>query len=688
MRTVLSLIVLSAWCLPSLAYGDVERMRAIEGLPESSLSLGPDREASRPTRQAAMTPRRAPIAVHMSPGVARFREPVNQACLADNEAFKGALACVPLGDHGTLPAAWNDRATALRLGPDVVVDLFDGPDLTGGSVTVFASESRLSRLGFGARASSMRVRSLSASPTTTRTSRSEAARFLISATYGPTMAEIERVASIGPEVWLDQQFRTQPQERHWTYVVERRGPIGCNPCNSRFINAAMESFWDQAVRGPDQLRQRTVFALSQLFVVSTVNSAVEIQEDAHAGYLDVLSRNAFGNYRTLLEEVTLHPTMGQYLSHFRNQKGDPVSGRVPDENYAREVMQLFSIGLWELNQDGTRRKDARGNDIPSYGQDDVMGLARVLTGWGWAFVGGDSGPTESNWNGWTGNAQGANWNRSMQLYPQYHSNEEKRFLGAVIPVNSDGHRSLDLALDRLFEHPNTAPFVATQLIKRFVTSNPSPAYVSRVAATFANNGSGVRGDMQAVLRAILLDTEAQRGDQRNAEASGRLREPMVRFGQWMRAFNWRPTNDVFAIWNLEDPVSSLGQNPLRAPSVFNWYQPDYAPPGAVKARGLTAPEFQITHETTVTGYANFIVWIVERGFGNARPDYAAELALAGTPTALVDRLNLLLVAGRLSGANRSLIIDAVGAVPSSSPATRVHTAIALTMLTPEFQVQK
>ena len=619
----------------------------------------------------------------------RARMPVisNAACLFDSGSMKGAYICIPAGDHASLPAGWNDRAQALLLAPDVVVDVFDAGGLTGASTTVFATESSLARMGLGARASSMRVRAI-APPSSGVTSKTDAARFLMQATWGPTMGEIDRVAAIGPEAWLQEQFATSPRDSHWTYVVERKGPIGCNPCNSQYINATMESFWDQAVQGPDQLRQRMVFALSQVFVVSTVNSAVEIQADAHAAYLDVLSRNAFGNYRTLLEDVTLHPTMAHYLSHFANEKEDPVTGRIPDENYAREVMQLFSIGLWELNPDGTRRKDAQGRDIPTYGQDDVMGLARVLTGWGWA----GAGTAEEYWRGWAGNAGGASWNKPMQLYPQYHSTSEKRFLGTVIPAGTNGRESLRIALDRLHNHPNTGPFIAEQLIKRFTTSNPSPAYVGRVAAAFADNGRGVRGDMKAVLRAVLLDTEARRPDGRNAETHGRLREPMLRFGQWMRAFNARAANNHFQIWNLEDPVSSIGQNPLRSPSVFNWYRPSYAPPGEIQQRQMSAPEFQIAHETTVTGYANFVVHTVERGHGwnesAIRGDYSAELALASNPAALVDRLNLLLTAGRVSGTNRQLIIDAVKAVPSSNATMRVHTAIALTMLSPDYQVQK
>lgn len=514
--------------------------------------------------------------------------------------------------------------------------------------------------------------------------KAQAARLLMQATYGPTMADIDSVVASGAESWVAQQFATPPMDTHWAYVMERKGPIGCTVCNAQYINATMESFWTQAVRGPDQLRQRTVLALSELFVVSTVNSAVSIQADAHASYLDMLSRNAFGNFRTLLEQVSTHPTMAHYLSHMRNQKEDPTTGRIPDENYAREVMQLFSIGLWQLNADGTRKTDGSGSPIPTYGQDDVMGLAKVFTGWSW------NGPDKSfgRWSGW----QGFDWKNQLQNYPDFHSTSEKRFLGAVVPAGASGEQSLKVAMDTLFNHPNVGPFIGSQLIKRFVTSNPSPAYVGRVAAAFNNNGGGTRGDMKAVLRAVLLDTEARSEAQLANPQWGKLKEPLVRFGNWMRAFNASASDGYYRIWNLEDPVSSIGQNPLRAPSVFNWFRPGYAPPGEILRRGLVAPEFQITHETTTTGYANFVTHTVERGHGwnssAIKANYAPELALANNPAALMDRLNLLLTAGRMSASTRQTILDAVSALPPTNANARVHTAVALTMLSPDYIVQK
>jgi uncharacterized protein (DUF1800 family) len=513
--------------------------------------------------------------------------------------------------------------------------------------------------------------------------RNEAARLLVQATYGPTMADIDRVVDIGASAWVNEQLNTPPMDSHWHYVMVRKGPPGCTVCNADGLNAVRESYWMQAVRGPDQLRQRTVLALSEIFVVSIGFDRIARKEPL-SSYLDMLSRNAFGNFRTLLEDVSTHVAMGMYLSHMQNFKENHRPGQVPDENFARELMQLFSIGLWELNPDGTRKKDALGRDIPTYNNEDVMGLAKVFTGYSW------NGPDTSGQRWW--GMEGTPWNEPMQIYPWLHSTSEKKFLGTTIAANTSGPDSLRMALDTLFNHPNVGPFIGRQLIQRFVTSNPSPAYVARVAAAFNNNGAGVRGDMKAVLRSVLLDTEARAGAPLNQASWGKLREPLVRLGNWLRAFDASSTSGIYAIWNMEDTVNGLGQNILQAPSVFNWYRPDYAPSGAIQNQGLVAPEFQITDETTVTGYANLVIRTVAEGYNyfdkQVKSSYAPELALAGNSSALLDRLDLLLTAGRLSTVSRQIVLDAVAAVPVSQPQTRVHTAITLIMLSPEFIVQK
>jgi uncharacterized protein (DUF1800 family) len=520
-------------------------------------------------------------------------------------------------------------------------------------------------------------------PVAAAITRAEAARLLTQATYGPTMAEIDRVVDIGASAWVNEQFNTPSMDSHWAYVMVRKGPLGCTVCNADGLNAVRESYWMQAVRGPDQLRQRTVLALSEIFVVSSAFDRIARKEPL-SSYLDMLSRNAFGNYRTLLQDVSTHVAMGMYLSHMQNFKENHRPGQVPDENFARELMQLFSIGLWELNPDGTRKKDALGRDIPTYGNEDVMGLAKVFTGYSW------NGPDTSGSRWW--GMEGHTWNEPMQIYPWLHSTSEKKFLGTTIAANTSGPDSLRMALDTIFNHPNVGPFIGRQLIQRFVTSNPSPAYVARVAAAFNNNGAGVRGDMKAVLRAVLLDNEARAGAPLNQASWGKLREPLVRLGNWLRAFDASATSGIYAIWNMEDTVTGLGQNILQAPSVFNWYRPDYAPSGNIQNQGLAAPEFQITDETSVTGYANLVTHTVARGYNwyehNIKSSYTPELALAGNPSALMDRLDLLLTAGRMSATTRQIILDAVHAVPASQPQARVHTAITLTMLSPEFIVQK
>jgi uncharacterized protein (DUF1800 family) len=524
----------------------------------------------------------------------------------------------------------------------------------------------------------------------------DAARFLTQATFGPNMAAINEVTTKGYARWIEDQFVLPlSNPSHWKYVVIDKGPKG----DSRFINSTMESFWQQAVRSQDQLRQRMTFALSEIFVVSTVNSPVDIQEDAHASYLDMLSRGAFGNYRTLLEDVSIHPTMGIYLSWFKNEK-EVVGGRQPDENYAREVMQLFSIGLWQLNLDGTRKTDANGKFIPTYSQDDIKGMAKVFTGWSWGQDPATNDPTNFGY-------PPIRWDLPMQAYPDYHSMSEKRIInGVVIPANTGPKESLRIALDTLFNHPNVGPFFGSQLIKRFVTSNPSPAYVTRVASAFNNNGAGVRGDMKAVMRAILLDVEARSATVAAGPTAGKLREPIVRFANFMRAFDVKTSPVIiYRIWNLEDPVGSIGQNPLRAPSVFNWYRPDYAPPGAILGAGLVAPEFQITHETTVTGYTNFVTKTaygmtesVRAIMANYGPideylagDVSAELALADQPDALIDRLNLLLLYGKITPSLRNTVRQAINNIPltqNRARDNRVAVATALIMASPQYVVLK
>jgi uncharacterized protein (DUF1800 family) len=457
--------------------------------------------------------------------------------------------------------------------------------------------------------------------------------------------------------------------------------------------------WRSFSAGEDALRQRITFALSEIFVISFQSGPLfAYMNRGPVSYVDMLGRNAFGNYRQMLEDVALHPCMGVYLSHMKNRKEDG-KGRVPDENFAREIMQLFSIGLYKLDAQGTTITDpVTKKPVETYTVDDVTGLAKVFTGFAWA------GPDTSDkrWSyGYLGPYEGRQV-ESMQNYPQYHSTSEKRFLGVTIPASSrpDGMGDLKIALDTLFNHPNVGPFIGKQLIQRLVSSNPSREYVGRVAAAFANNGAGVRGDMKAVIKAVLLDPEARNLASAPPNA-GKLREPVVRLVQWMRAFNAKSASGRYILGRMSDADDELGQSPLDSPSVFNFFMPGYMPPESSKAGqlNLLSPEAQISNETTVAGYLNFMRGVLTDGLGDyadkdIQADYSAQLALAGDPDKLVDSLNLLLTANQLSIATRNLIRDAVGTIPigastaAADRLNRVRLAIFMTMASPNYLVQK
>jgi uncharacterized protein (DUF1800 family) len=419
-------------------------------------------------------------------------------------------------------------------------------------------------------------------------------------------------------------------------------------------------------------------ALSEIFVVGFDGITGPWKQFKLAAWWDLLATHAFGNYRTLLEAVTLNAAMGQYLSAAGNQKEDPATGRLPDENYAREVMQLFSIGLYELNPDGSLKLDSSGQPIETYTQDTVTQLARVFTGWVLDTSPFEAGPEVMA--------------RPMVLNASRHSTLAVNALGMTIPAGTDGTTALRMTLDRLAAHPNVGPFIGRQLIQRLVTSNPSPAYVARVAAAFADNGRGVRGDLAAVVRAVLVDDEARDPGRSADPAFGKLREPLVRFLQWTRSFKATSTSGDWLIGNLSDNGTRLGQSPLRAPSVFNWFRPGFVPAGtAIASAGLVAPELQIADESSVAGYLNFMQSVIPANRFDLRTDYAAELALADNPAALVDRVQLLLCAMALQPATRSTIVNAVTSIATTTAtgrANRVYAAILLVMASPDYLVQR
>ncbi|MBL8315840.1 MAG: DUF1800 domain-containing protein [Rubrivivax sp.] len=545
--------------------------------------------------------------------------------------------------------------------------------------------------------------------------RDEAARFLTQATFGPTDADIDRVTALGYSAWIDEQFATAPTGTHRAHWEARDAELKAANANAGAgQDQVLESFWKQALTGPDQLRQRMAFALSQIFVISMADSNVANDTRAVAAWLDLLASQGLGNYRDLLEAVARHPMMGLYLSHLRNQKADARTGRVPDENFAREVMQLFSIGLVELNEDGSARTGSGGAALETYTPADISGLARVFTGWSWACP------------DWPDNScffSGSNNGRSdldrgfkpMLGYPQYHSTEAKSFLGTTIAVQgiSDPAASLKGALDTLAAHPNVGPFIGRQLIQRFVTSNPSPAYVAAVARAFANNGAGVRGDLKAALKAVLMHPEARVV----SDSSGKVREPVLRLSAFLRAFAHRSDTGHYRVGNTDNPGTALGQTPLRSPSVFNFYRPGHVPPGTQAAqRGLVAPEMQLASETTAAGYVNTMRDNLASGVGqfnatvggqalnrrDLQRDYAPELALAGDPAALVEHVASRLTHGGAGATLKSEIAMAVGTITipalnasgsnqaqiDSARRNRVNAALLLVLAAPEFVVLK
>lgn len=521
--------------------------------------------------------------------------------------------------------------------------------------------------------------------------KAEASQFLSRATFGGDQGQINSLEGSRAEDWLNSEFNRSPT----LYLPVLRGISDAGGDVGNRDHAYL--FWDAAISGNDQLRQRTVFALSQIFVVSDANMGGALRM---AHYMDALSSNAFGNYRDIMTDVTYSPAMASYLTYLRNRKGDESTGRMPDENYAREVVQLFTLGLVQLNLDGTPVLGADGQPVEIYSNEDIVGLARVFTG---LSLKGDGF--------WDADPDGEY--SDLQMFDEQHSELEKTFLGQTIPAGTSGDESVRRALDVIFEHPNLAPFVSRQLIQRFTASHPDPAYVERVARAFesgrfqASNrsfGNGERGDMRATIAAILLDPMFFDGSVADDPAFGKLREPILRFAHWARAFDVANvvSSNEFWLADTSDPSRRLGQQPYRAPSVFNYYRPGYIAPGTeTGSRGLNAPELQIVNEGSTVGYVNFMTdYVMDRtpqredSVDSFRPDYRDELALAEDPTALVDHLNELLTANRMSETTRQRMIDTISAIPIRSDnvdedrLTRVEVAVTMTLTSPAFIVQR
>lgn len=530
-----------------------------------------------------------------------------------------------------------------------------------------------------------------------------ASRFLAQATLGADLESILAMSNMSYTEWIDSQFVTpkllgirQYTQDITSEAVDSVFAMGGNPND---IEPRMwywhSAWWQYVMTSPDLLRARVGLALSEIFVVSELPELDEVPL-ALADYYDMLLDNSFGNFRDLLEDVTYHPAMGIYLTHLNNPKSDSTLNRFPDENYAREAMQLFTIGLYQLNNDGTYQLDSLDNPIPSYNNEDIQEFAKIYTGltWGDGFAFGQNPLSELSFT------------IPMQMKNAWHEPGTKTLLnGMVVPNRNpvNGNADISDALDNLFNHPNVGPFIGRLLIQRLVMSNPSPEYIDRVASAFNDNGQGTRGDMKAVIRAILLDPEARDCALVHDPYRGMLREPITRWTHMARAFNAFSQKGVYRN-DMDDFYQNTFQRPLGSPSVFNFFSPDYQPIGPIEEAGLSAPEFQITNSVTIVGYANRLHdWVMDlnqvmeyrdifSGEWNndkyVNLELADELALdeIADVDELLERLNLILFHGQMTGDTRDRIRQALVQVPQSNWEIRVRLAIFLSMISPDYLI--
>ncbi len=680
----------------------------------AALSLGPNRPSA-----AAANTRFQPAAVILSDsvsvvlvdgemredwpdhGVVAFRRLRTQGALTVNftlsgTAVRGTDYLTVSGNSITIPdgnrEAWIEFAPTGKLVSNppasIVVTLSPGVGYGANTTGVALQQS-----------ATVAVRNASALPNA-----KAAVRFLHQAAFGPNgdFGNVQQVTTQGFDAWLSDQFN-RPVGLHQPYV-DYLVSTDNGTIRSAFKT---EAWWNRVMEVPtlvpggasqasDPLRQRIGFALSEILVISDNLAELHQQPAGMANYYDLLLNNAFGNYRDILFNVTCHPCMGAYLNALQNQKGDPKKGTFADENYAREIMQLFSIGIWQLNPDGTRKLDAAGQPIPTYDNNVIMNMARVMTGFSWGGPGASSFLYAKR-----------NYVTPMRLWDAYHDCDPKTLLnGLQLPARKATAKpdtgaaalaDVNAAIDCLFNHPNIAPFISRQLIQRLVTSNPSPAYVARVAAKFANNGSGVRGDMKAIIRAILLDDEARNAQNLASTTFGKMKEPYLRTVNLARAFSAKANNGTYALTNLADIHF---QQPLNAPSVFNFFKPGYAPDGPIAAAGLVAPEFQLLNSLTALSVPNYYYNILQRGYfnrnGSSNTDeliygnFSAEYALAADAPALLRRLDLLLTGGTLPNEQHQVIREAVEkiavGVTKDWQIDRVRMAIYLITTAPEFGI--
>src|SRR5579883_593659 len=598
---------------------------------------------------------------------------------------------------------------------------------------------------------------------------SDAARFLAQATFGPTDADIAHLRAIGYQAWLNEQFSATPTYEmdylNWVVNTLQEHPSQGNRQEAWFLGAlGGPDPQNNTIIHRDQLRQRVAFALSEIFVISDQNPTLDGFSLGMGYYYDILIRDAFGNYRQLLEDVTLSPAMGVYLNMMGNRRADLSQNVHPDENYAREINQLFSIGLVMLNQDGTPQL-AGGQPIPTYNQNTITTFAHVFTGWNWydcdtsgydnfVYCGPDyqnNGanflhpmvPYETRPPNETGNPPDYNYHDNGTHTDDLHNKQLLSYTGAVngglLADGGSAASDLQFALDNIFNHPNVGPFIGKQLIQRLVTSNPSPAYVQRVAAVFNNDGTGVRGNLKAVVQAILLDPEARYGQWRNPDSSGKLREPVSVLTHFWRAMDAQhkcgQTNPASGnnaainyanqpyryagydtAWSTGDVTSygvGVDQASLDAPTLFNFFKPGFIPAGEMTTRNLYGPEFQQQTDSVIASssntYANYsfnydLSDTCDAGdiIGNVRVNHAKDLALAGSGQGglgdpadrLVDEDNKRFMSGQMSPYMRNQLLTALNVIDQSWAnggdwrLQRIYRALYLIFTSPEYMIQK
>jgi uncharacterized protein (DUF1800 family) len=527
-------------------------------------------------------------------------------------------------------------------------------------------------------------------PTPSMAGVADAARLLDQATFGVRSSDVAHVQSIGINAYIAEQLAYPPTQYTGYIYTPHTAPATCksdgsNPPDASSLCArdqyspyqVQRNFFTHALNNPDQLRQRVAFALSQIMVVSSV----EIYESyGLAAYQNLLLNDALGNYRTLLQDVTLSPTMGHYLDMANSDMTNPQNGTVPNQNYAREVMQLFSIGLVQLNPDGTQQLDSTGAPIPTFDGTTIDGLAAVFTGWTYP-------PLPGATSQWT---NPINFTGTMVAFPNHHQAGTKALLnGYTVPANQTPAQDLANALDDIFNHPNVGPFIGKQLIQHLVTSNPSPAYVARVAAVFANNGQGVRGDLSAVVTAILTDTEA-RGAAPASNVFGHLREPALFITGTLRSLGGQSDGVL-----PRSASSAMGQPIFSPDTVFSFYPPSYQIPGSQ----TVAPEFGIDNAATALARANFINTVIMQGGAAPDPTVTGStgtsinltpLSSAADNAALIAQLNQTLMYGSLpSDASNIILVAANSAAASSTdPLAAARTASYLMLTSAQYQVER